>query len=70
MRIEMIKRLMQIQEEKLDLLWDLNKKITKLFVKHIDIIPQEVKEDYIDITKPFIKKYTELMGREDTNEEE
>lgn len=70
MKAEIIKRYMEIQQEKLDLLWELNEKVTRIFTKHINIIPLEVKEDYIEATKPFIKKYQELMGMEDLNEEE
>lgn len=69
MRVEIFKRMMEIQEEKLDILWEFTEGVTKLFTKNLYDIPPNVREGYIKLAKPFIEKYNALLG-EDTYGEE
>lgn len=69
MRAEMIKRMMEIQEEKLDILWEFTEGVTELFTKNLYDIPPNVRKGYMKLAKSFIEKYNALLG-EDTYGEE
>lgn len=65
MRLEMIKRIMQIQETKIDLLWEEIEGLTEIFKDNVDILTPEIKQAFLKVTKPFLSKYSELVGEED-----
>lgn len=65
MRLEMIKRIMQIQEAKIDLLWEEIEGLTEIFKDNVDTFTPEVKQAFLKVTKPFLLKYSELVGEED-----
>lgn len=70
MRVEIFKRMMEIQEEKLDILLEFTEGVTELFVKNLYDIPPNIREGYIKLAKPFIEKYNALLGEETYGEEE
>lgn len=70
MRAEIFKRMMEIQEEKLDILWEFTEGVTELFVKNLYDVPPNIREGYIKLTKPFIEKYNALLGEDTYGEEE
>lgn len=65
MRLEMIKRIMQIQETKIDLLWEEIEGLTEIFKDNVDTLTPEIKQAFLKVTKPFLLKYSELVGEED-----
>lgn len=65
MRLEMIKRIMQIQETKIDLLWEEIEGLTEIFKDNADTLTPEIKQAFLKVTKPFLLKYSELVGEED-----
>lgn len=65
MRLEMFKRMMEIQETKIDLLWEEVDKLTQIFRDNVDTLTPEIKRDFLKATKPFLLKYSELIGEED-----
>lgn len=67
---DLYKRLIQIQEEKLDLCLALLEKISELFIKYKKELPYEFKEKYCDYAEPFMREYRELLGEEGSYEEE
>lgn len=70
MRAEIFKRMMEIQEEKLDILWEFTEGVTKLFVENLYDVPPNIREGYIKLAKPFIEKYNALLGEDTYGEEE
>lgn len=70
MKAELFMRMYKIQEEKLDMCLDLLEKISKIFVENVNTIPDNVKDGYINVTRPFIEKYNTLLGEEGNYEEE
>lgn len=63
-RKELYKRLIQIQDEKLDLCLALLEKISELFIRYKSELPYEFKEKYCDYAEPFMLKYRALLGEE------
>jgi len=70
MKAELFMRMYKIHEEKLDMCLDLLEKISKIFVENVNTIPDNVKDEYINATRPFIEKYNTLLGEEGNYEEE
>lgn len=70
MKAELFIRMYKIQEEKLDMCLDLLEKISKIFVENVNTIPDKVKDEYINVTRPFIETYNTLLGEEGNYEEE
>lgn len=71
MKAELIKRLIHLQEQKLDLCLEFNEQVSQLFVKYVKDLSSEFKQEFIDIAQVFIDRYNELLGEEgETNEEE
>jgi hypothetical protein len=70
MKAELFIRIHKIQEEKLDMCLDLLEKISKIFIENVNAIPDNVKDEYINVTRPFIEKYNTLLGEEGNYEEE
>lgn len=70
MKAELFMRMYKIQEEKLDMCLDLLEKISKIFVENVKTIPDNVKDEYINATRPFIETYNTLLGEEGNYEEE
>lgn len=70
MKAELFMRMYKIQEEKLDMCLDLLEKISKIFIENVNTIPDNVKDGYINVTRPFIEKYNTLLGEEGNYEEE
>lgn len=70
MKAELFIRIYKIQEEKLDMCLDLLEKISKIFVDNVNTMPDKVKDEYINVTRPFIEKYNTLLGEEGSYEEE
>ena len=68
--MSLFKRILEIQYKKVELLLDVLENTSQIFTKYIDIIPEEVKDEYINITQPFINKYKELLGEEGNYEKE
>lgn len=63
-------RAFHIQQDKLELCLCYNERISKMFVDHMDDIPEEVKDEFISLTRDFISKYNELLGEEGIDEQE
>lgn len=70
MKAELFKRLFYLQQEKLSACLEYQEQLAYLFTRNIKLLPKEVKDEYIAITRPFIEKYNELLGEEGTDEEE
>lgn len=71
MKAELIKRLIHLQEQKLDLCLEFNEQVSQLFVRYVKDLSSEFKQEFIDIAQVFIDRYNELLGEEgETNEEE
>ena len=70
MKAELFIRMYHLQEEKLDVCLDYLEKVSKIFVDNIEAIPNNVKDEFIDVTRPFINKYNELLGTEGEHVEE
>ena len=47
MRLEMFKRMMEIQETKIDLLWEEVDKLTQIFRDNVDTLTPEIKRDFL-----------------------
>lgn len=60
-----VRRLFEIQEKKVDLMLSTLQQIAHIFNTYVYDIPDQMKEDYIKVTKKFIIEYEELVGREE-----
>lgn len=64
MKAELFIRMYHLQEEKLDVCLEYLERVSKIFVDNIETIPDNIKDEFINITQPFINKYNELLGQE------
>jgi hypothetical protein len=60
-----VRRLFEIQEQKVDLTIDTLQQIAHLFNSHVYELSDNIKEEYIEIAEKFIKEYQELIGKEE-----
>lgn len=70
MRLEIFKRMMEIQDTKIELLWEEVEALTEIFRDNVNDLTPEIKQAFLKATKPFIMKYSELVGEEDFYAEE
>lgn len=70
MRLEIFKRMMEIQDTKIELLWEEVEALTEIFRDNVNDLTPEIKQAFLKVTKPFIMKYSELVGEEDFYGEE
>jgi hypothetical protein len=69
MKAELLKRIFKIQRDKLDLCLELLEQISTIFRDNVETLPDNVKESYIEVVRPFMEQYTILSGEVGTYEE-
>lgn len=69
-RVDLIKRGMQLQADKIDILWDYIQTSIEILAQYEDALPEELIEDYNVLLYKFLSDYRTLVGKRGIDEQE